>query len=413
MRLINELVTLGDRQLISSHVPVERRRRLLESALHFIRATREGRAHDPDLQAETALIARRLAHLYGLVGDFDRAEPLFYESVATFRQLVDRDPRSVRFRNLLAETLIDQAECRKNCGRVHSAREAVLQGLDLARNSGVGDVQSRTLGRALYRSSEILRKLGENPQPDPSVQAAQLLKPLADASLGTALLDVERGRIQALTDQLEYVSSLVFQAEAHSSQGQAGEAESELRRAVDRMDELDRLFERLSVPDLAYFHAWAGQSLASFLINTPEHRDEALRLLDGAIQRLTRLTEDSPDFVHFQATLAQSLVLRSRLRQIGGGWEAAETDAAQARTLLQGLLQSQPKVGDFPSLLGVVEEIAGTLARQADRSEEAREHFTEALRLQDRALKANRDDPVYSRREHAHRAALEALNTPK
>jgi hypothetical protein len=179
------------------------------------------------------------------------------------------------------------------------------------------------------------------------------------------------------------------------------------------MDELERFFERLSVPDLAYFHAWAGQSLAGFLINTPGHRDEALRLLDDAIQRLTLLTGDSRDFVHFQATLAQSLVLRSRLHQIGGGWEAAETDAARARTLLQDLLQSQPKVGDFPSLLGVVEEIAGTLARQADRSEEAREHFTEALRLQDRALKANPDDPVYQRREHAHRAALEALNTPK
>jgi tetratricopeptide (TPR) repeat protein len=412
-QLINELVTLGDRQLISSHVPVERRRQLLESALHFIRATREGRAHNPNLQAETALIARRLAHLYGLVGDFDRAEPLFSESVATFQQLVDRDPRSVRFRNLLAETLIDQAECRKNCGRMLAAREAVLQGLDLARNNGVGDVQSRTLGRALYRSSEILRKLGENPQPDPSVEAAQLLKPLADASLGTALLDVERGRIQGLTDQLEYVSSLVLEAEAHSSQGQPGEAESELRRAVDRTDKLHHVFERLAVPDLAYFHAWAGQSLASFLIDAPEHRDEALRLLDHAIQRLTHLTEDSPDYVHFQATLAQSLVLRSRLHQIVDRWEAAETDVAQARTLLEGLLQSQPKVGDFASLLGVVEEIAGTIARHADRSEEAREHFREALRLQGLALKANPNDPVYQRRKDGHLVALEALNRPK
>jgi tetratricopeptide (TPR) repeat protein len=296
---------------------------------------------------------------------------------------------------------------------VHAAREAILQGLELARNNGVGDVHPRTLGRALYRSSEILRKLGENPQPDPSVEAARLLRPLADASLGTALLDVERGRIQGLTDQLEYVSSLVFEAEAHSSQGQPGEAESELRRAVDRTDELHHVFERLAVPDLAYFHAWAGQSLASFLINAPEHRDEALWLLDDAIPRLTHLTEDSPDYVHFQATLAQSLVLRSRLHQIVDRWEAAETDVAQARTLLEGLVQSQPKVGDFASLLGVVEEISGTIARHADRSEEAREHFTEALRLQDSALRTNPNDPVYQRRKNGHRVALEALNSPK
>jgi hypothetical protein len=179
------------------------------------------------------------------------------------------------------------------------------------------------------------------------------------------------------------------------------------------MDELAHVFEGVPVPDLAYFHAWAGQSLAGFLIGAPAHRDEALRLLNDAIPRLTGLTKDSPDLVHFQATLAESLVLRSRLHQIAGERESAETDVANARTLLQHLRQSQPKVGDFASLLGVVEEISGTIARHADRSVEAREHFTEALRLQDSALKANPNDPVYQRRKDGHLVALEALNSPK
>jgi serine/threonine-protein kinase len=415
VKLINELVTLGDRQFISTNVSPERRRQLLESALHFISTTREGKANDAGIQVESALVARRLAHLYGLGGDLERANPLFTESVASFEQLVQRDPHSVRFRDLLAEALIDQAECRQNCGQVQAALEPITRAVEYARRNlsqAPYDPNSqRVLARSLYRSSDIRRKLGESPSPDPSVEAVERLRPLADASLGNAVQEVGQGRIQALTDQLEYATALVFEADSLSARGRSGE--DQIRQAFDRIDKLDALFEGYQAPDIQYFHAWTGTQLARSLMNRPEGREQALRLLDDAVKRLSSLIEENREFLHYQTALAEALTTRASLNRTDGRSAPAKGDAEAARSLLEELIQAHPPIMDYTSLLGAVEEVLGSIESEGGRLEQAREHFNRAIGLQGQALKANPNDPDYRKRMQAHRNALAALDATK
>jgi serine/threonine-protein kinase len=412
VKLINELVTLGDRQFISTNVAPERRRQLLESALHFIRTTREGQASDVNIQVESALVARRLAHLYGLGGDLERADPLFKECVSAFEQLATRDPHSVFFRDLLAEALIDQAECRQNGGQIQGALEPITRAVGYARQNltqaPYDPNAQRVFARSLYRSSDINRRLGQAPTPDPSVEAVERLRPLADASLTDSVAEVEKGRFHALTDQFELAAALVFQADALAAQGESGEAQ--LRQAVDRIARLAALFEGQHSPDIQYFQGWTGTSLARTLLKTPEHYEEARRLLDDAIQRLGSLVEENREFLHFQNALAEALIARADLNRRDRLLPAALDDAEAARSMLATLAKAHPPIADYTSLRGAAEEILGHFERENGRLDPAREHFDEAIRLQELALKSNPKDPEYLGRMRSHRESLAALD---
>jgi serine/threonine-protein kinase len=414
VRLINELVTLGDRQLVNTAVSAGRREQLLSSALHFIRAIREGQPDDVGIQVQSAVIARRLAHLYAVVGDFDRAELFFAESIAAVEQLARRDPRSAPQRDLVAQALIDQAELWKHRGRVRDARGPLDRAVAIARRVAGEEPEDPTyrwtLARGLARSSEVLRKLGDPAAAGPAEEAARLLEPIAAARLGEVGAAVRREGVAAMMDQLEWVTALVFLAEARGGPAAAADP---LRRAADRMDELDRLFRGDSVPDLDYFHAWTDLAFANLLGDDPAHRDEAARRLDDAIDRLTRLVADNRDYLHFRFTLAEARAARARRRAAAGRPQVAAEDAVAARGLLRELVADHPRVPDYVSLLGAVEETLGALARDDGRAGEAREHFGAAIRLQEEALAINPDDPLYARRRRAAGAALDAPGPPK
>jgi serine/threonine protein kinase len=396
VKLINELVTLGDRQFISTNVSPERRRQLLQSALHFIRATQEGQPDDPSIQVESALVARRLAHLYGLGGDYERAEPLFAESVRAFEQIVARHFPNPYYHDLLVEVLIDQAECRKNCGPVPEARAPINRAVELARENLARAPERpdarRVLARSLYRSSEILRKLGEFPAPDPSIEAVQLLRPLADSRRDDGPDEVQRGRIHALTDQLEYVAAVVFVAESRLARGESGEAQ--LREAVDRMDGLASRFQGYRAPDIDYFRAWTGWSLARTLIDDPASREEARRRLDDAIRRLTDLTADNQEFLHYQVTLAEALASRAQLALVENRSEEARADAEDARKRLKALIAAHPQVADLRNQLGAVEGVLGELRSPAPRTDPGGTSFEDSGRAtRDDERDANRPAP--------------------
>lgn len=410
IRQFNELVTLGDRQLVNSNVPIERREQLLQSALHFIQAAREIARNDHSIQIGTAETARRLGHLYGLIGNFDQAEALFAASMGAFEDLGRVGKNSPQYRDMLASALLDLAELRITRGRIKDAYAASSRALEDARRNfndfPTDPNHRRTLARAMFRHGLVQRKRGEKPAPDPNIEAAQLLEPLTKQGIDTLSDAVRQGQTHMLIDQLDWVSALLYQGEVLMLQGKPSEALAPFRAAAKRMSEIDERLKDLGVQDSVYYLALANTRLAEALLDDPATRENALALLNDAVSRLTTLTKESGDYLHFRFDLASALDDRARLHLESKRLTEAEADATNALAQAKKLNVQAPGVPDFLSLRGAVAETLGRIARAADRATESKSHFEESRRLQSEALKLNANDPLYiQRRESLERSA--------
>src|SRR5262249_59782823 len=136
-------------------------------------------------------------------------------------------------------------------------------------------------------------------------------------------------------------------------------------------DELDQRLEGFPVPDIDAFHAWASLSLARTLADEPANREEALRRLGDAIQRLTGLTEKYTEFPHYRDTLAESLAVRAHLHAVASRPVPAESDALAARALLQGLCKGYRQIPDRTNVLATAAEPRAPTQRQTGCSGEA------------------------------------------
>lgn len=407
--VVDQLVTLGDRQLIAQQRPGERNR-FLESAVAFIHRFRQREPEDPRTQFQTAELARRLANLYRLTGRFSEGDSLYDEAVALLDDLRRDQPADPKPAELLSGTWIDRGESLAMRGRAAEADGEFAVALATARelveqDPAEGDYQ-RAQARALYQQAGARTALGRAGAVAPAEESVSLLRPLADPTLPEARQRVKAGEVRPLIDQIDLVNALVRLADAQEAAGAVESADDTLQSALARMDQLTTQLQGLGVPDVEYYHPWVATRLARLRI---DHRggDGATRLLDLAVAQLESVVERYREIWNFRTALAEARLARAQARALESAFAEAAVDAEAARVELAALRGEFPAVPDHASLLGETLELLARLALQADppRIDESRTLLDEAIRLQQSALDVNPESPVYRERLAAHRAA--------
>jgi serine/threonine-protein kinase len=416
LEVVDQLVTLGDRQLLTLIPPADRQR-FLAAALNFVERFRRFDPEDLETGIKTGLVARRLANLYRVTGQFDQAEPFHAQSVRVFDDLAQRHPENPRVRNLLAEALIDQGKTHLARGRAPLALAALNRAADLARR-GVQRFPreanyQRTLAQALFSLAGIHAALGRDDAAVLGRQAAAVLQPLADAGLPNLRAQILPGRpSRPLADQHALVSALMAQAEALEASGRTAEGEGPLRQALERMERVASELRGLELTDVDFYHARAATRLARALIAGTQVR-EAVELLDGARDRLDALANRQPETLPIRIALIEVHTSRADARWRVGDERGAVEDAETARDQLGPLLEEHPQAPELPALMA---EALALLARDAlrtqpPRTQEARTLLTQALTHLDNTLKLNPTDPIPRRRRADYLDRLEQLGS--
>lgn len=404
--VVDQLVTFGDRQVVAPRTAGAARQELLGRARQFLAAFRAREPEDVAVRVDSALAARRLAHLEAILGRFEAAESGYRDAAAQVEALRRGDPASARFADMEDEIRLDLASLLASLGRLDEAEALARAAADAARTraSARADerVHRRTLGRALSRRATIDRQRGRAAEALPAAsEAAGLLKPLADAGRAAVVEEARAGRYHALTDQLEWAEAVAVEAETLADLDRPAESEARLEPALERLDELVRRFRGLDVPDVAFYHAFLASQRAQRRLETPDGLQAPLALLDlgGAIGRLEDLVRRLPDYVYFRSALAEALAARARAFATLEQDDPARIDARTALGHLDTLDRDAPGVPDHDSLRGAVLETLARLALRSPKPAEARPLLDQAREAQDRALAVNPANPTYLRRQ--------------
>ncbi len=296
--MIEQLVQLGDKQLITPQDQTDARKRVLTEANRFLGYFRQRRMGDPKLEAESAQVVRRLANVLRLRGEFGQAATLYDRSVELIEDAVRKDPHDQANRDREAEILLDAGESLNMNGLTREADTKFQQAHDIALNLvGKWSDKSgsrRTWARSLYRRCSTGLALGRDDSLSDAQRAVALFRELADSALPGVRAAVSRGQILPLSDQIELVFAQTLLAEAWHESGRDAEATTELADALARMDGLMREFKDLRSDDVAYFHAYASLQFALRGIDGKEGLDEKsvpVRRLDEAVVTLTDLVK--------------------------------------------------------------------------------------------------------------------------
>ena len=413
--VVDQLVTFGDRQLITK-MPIADRNRFLEAASVFIHQFREREPGDLAVQVQTAQVARRLANLYRLTGKLDQAAPFYAEAVAIFEELVKQTP-DLRYVDLLAETLIDQGDSSMTLGKVLDAERRYRKAADLSRGNVAAfpkePMYRRTLGRSLSRLASAHLALERPDVVELGREGLNSIGPLADAALPTVKERATTGQILPLTDQLDWVQARYTLAEGLEKAGRTAEAEAQLRLALERMDALAERFRGIPIAELDYFHAWVGTHLARLLSGGPK-ADQAVTILNDAVARLGGLVKQDGEIPHYRAALAEAHSARAAAHERTGKFEESRADAEAARAVLRPLLEGDPDVPEYANLMAESLATLAGLARHggSDQRATARALFDEAIRLQAIASQASPENPAYRKRLEGYRAKRDEGGSP-
>lgn len=409
--VVDQLVTFGDRQILSQP-SASARNRFLKTAETFIRKFREREPDSPAIQAQSGQLAHRLAHLNHLTGKSTEADAFYKEAVAILEDL-NRKSDDPAHRDLLAEILIDQGDDLLVRGRAGDAHAAFFRANVLAEENAHATPDEprfqRTLGRTLHSLGQAQLERGQSDAASLCRKAVAVLQPLADAELSDTRAQVVAGRILPLTDQLELVHAL--SSLAHATASGDSPAESALRQAFDRIGQVDDQFRGMSVSDIEYYHAWVATQLAR--VQPAGAGDaSALALLRAATTRLRTIVRRSPDIVHFRVALLDATAARAQVEERTGQLDDAQTDAANARDSADRLSHDFPLL---PRPHHLRAEALDTLARLAarrgpDQRDEARSLARQAVDAEAAALALNPDNPVVRQRLEHYRARVADLS---
>jgi serine/threonine-protein kinase len=376
LEVVDQLVTLGDRQLIGK-VPADQRQKFLRQAVSFIESYRAFGPERPDTLIQTALVARRLANLYRLTGQLGQAWPLYEQDLAICEDLVSLDPSSARYRNLLAEALLEQGEAHALVGDRDEAEREARRALELGRQdlgtpNGRGRAE-RCVARALKQQAALtLARGGAVEAADLAGEAIRTLGPLALSERSGLREKVAAGETLPLIDQFILVSTQVLRANAFKATGLEEEAEDKLREAFGLIDGVAGQLEGLKIGDLAFQRSRVVVALGRLLADTGPAGNFLWRL-DEAVTTLDELAQGGLPS-HRQAA-AEAHLVRARAREQAEDHDGAESDLSNARKALEEGLQDRNRTPDLHMLLAEALEGLARLALASDppRVEEAQD----------------------------------------
>ncbi|HEY2157407.1 MAG TPA: tetratricopeptide repeat-containing protein kinase family protein, partial [Isosphaeraceae bacterium] len=350
LTVIDQLVSFGDRQLVT-RIPAAGRKGFLAAASAFLAQFREREPGELTIQVQTAQVARRIANLHRLMGQFDQAAPFYREALAGFEHLVKQSPDPT-YTDLLAETLLDAGDADLVRGMLWDARSKLEKAMDLSRRNVAASPNPgyrRTLGRALSRLGSACLSMESGDPVGLEREAIESIAPLAEATLPTVREQVLKDRILPLIDQLEWIQACYTLSEALERQGKRDEAEAQLRQALGRSRTLVEAFRGLPLSEPDFFHAWVETRLGR-LISAGDGGDEAASLLDDAVGRLARRVAQDEDVPQYGAALADAHAALAYLRERRDQYDRARQEAEAARSGLAPLVRNHPDIPEHSAL---------------------------------------------------------------
>jgi tetratricopeptide (TPR) repeat protein len=335
---LDELVTVGDRQLISQ-ATAGKRGQFLGLALEFVRQFAEREPGNVAVRRRASLVVRRLANLSMLTGQVDEADRLHDESVASMEALHADHPDEADLPDLLAEALLDRATSRLETGRVREAladldRAEVLARTNLQTAPGHAPFL-RTLGRTLDGKAQALDALGRPGATDVSREAISLLTPPADETLSRVREALGRGDNLPFFSQLLLAEALIHRAEFLHREGDSAGAATTAAEARARMEELARLLGDPPIDGLSYALAYAR--LKENHLGGPADLDSVVTVLD-------RLAEKHPEMVLYRLVLAEALQARAARQVDPGDPNPAALDAERSFLIAEEILATSPRL---------------------------------------------------------------------
>ena len=408
--VVDQLVTFGDRQLITRMSTADRNR-FLQAASNFIHQFREREPGDQTVQVQTAQVARRLANLQRLTGKFNQADPFYSEALLILSNLNEQSP-SPQINDLLAETLIDQGDAWLTRGRATQAEGAYQKALEIARENAKASSQDlkfrRTLARGISRLGSSHLVLGRTDVVTLNQEAVSIVQPLAEIAWPTIKEKVINGQILPLTDQLDLIQARYTLAEGWEQAGQPDEAESQLRQALELTSLLATRFQGFPIAEIDFFHSWVETRLARLLAQGPKN-EESLSLLDDAVTRLEDLVKRNSDIPHFIAALADALAARAAAHERLHSIAKARDDAEAGQKALTPLLNDYRDIPDYANLMAEILATQGRMARREGADPKAL--FEKATRYQRAAATKCRENPAFARRLAEYEALLKESGT--
>ncbi len=405
--VVDQLVTLGDRQLINQ-VPINQREGFLTKAVSFLKSYRAFEPTGHESLIKTALVARRLANLYRLSGQYDLAQPLYEQDVQICEDLVERDPRSARYRDLLAEALLEQAEAHNLAGKLEEADREATRALGLAtadlRADKGNSAPVRTAARALKQLAAQALKVSPAKAASLAAEAEATLGPLARTEGGDLRAKTQASQNLPLVDQLILVATRVLRATALESDGYLTEAEKELGEAFSLIDGVADDLKGLNIGDVAFQRARVASARGRLLTEMGQAK-EAVILLDEAVEGLEGLVAKGGLPSHRQGA-AEAYFQRAQARLKTGDIEGAKADLKTAEDQLTAMCRNMAKAIEPRLLLASVLEV---IADQTDERDQARERLSEALVALSEVVRLSPDLKIA--RERC--AAIEAKIGPK
>lgn len=415
MNVVDLMVNLADEQVMSQLAP-NVRERFLRETVEFNRRFLEREPDNLVIRERSIHLQRRLANLYRITGELERAQSLYGEATNVARELVDRHPTEARLADLLATVLIDLADLDLVLGQTDKAEQEFAQAAEAARrvlerasdNVGVRRTRARSLAR-LGQTALLRGRLAEAGAP--TEEAERLYSSLADPELRDVRRQADQGNVKPLINQLELVETQGQLAEIMEERGLSAEAETLIKTAVGRMEQLQQQFHDAPSLDVHYFHAWIESRLARSQIAQNRLAD-ARATLDRLSARLKGAMDTIERLPYVEVVQAEALMLMSKIDRLTGRTAPAIEHARSALRILDKSEREGERTPDAMLLRAeaLLELALSEFGDAPSGAAQARPNLVEANRLVEQVFAKGWNQRFL----HALRESIQAhLTTPR
>lgn len=380
------LVELGEENFLNEPHQEVRRRKLLNTTLHFTQQLAQQKPENPRMQRNLGFCHRRLGDIHRLMGNYAPAKSAYHEAIAILKLLHQENPEDHQVTHQLASAYGFLGELERSTSQIPEARSSYAAALELYEELLADDANL----------------------PEHQGEYARVLSNLGIIQKDTGELDEARKSLTASISRLESLTKTRSDDRNYSQQlarsyinlGSVMRLQNALRKGQrpyqQAIAELKKLCDRYpTFAEYQYELALAYNNLGN-LLSSGENYDEAILEHHKAEEIFQRLVEDHPKIPLYHQQLANTYnslaVVNYRLKQPHKMREAWGKGLAQ----MESLVQQSPHVPDYQGDLAMVHFNLGTLELKEKRPQEAIDHLKAALPPLQNALIANPSHPDFT-----------------
>lgn len=369
MEAIDKMLTeVGEEQLAVEPRMEKKRQRLLSQALALYEQLLEEKKDDPRVLLETAQAHRRVADLFRLLGDNEKAIVAYNDASTMLVELNRESPDNPSYRRQMAHCNNMRGEALRTVGRLNEA-EAAYAGaqsqLEVLVAAYPGEASYREeLASVLYNSG-ILRRQTQQP---------------ADAERefrrAIALLSALGDGMRTADQQQHLARAYLNLGTVISSKDRFDEVKLAYDASVELLTALTMSFPEQ--PDYQHERSVALNNLGNLMQRSKRYR-EAKANYARAREGFEKLARDFPRIPIYRQELANSFNSAGSVALLEEDIDSAIGYWTRAAELLERLIAENPELAAYRSDLGMVLGNLGRAYRSQSQLPQAREKLEQAI----------------------------------